>query len=352
MKNGTPPTKRSGYLFLRIALGLVLFLAVTELGIRFTGLYATLSEKTGGGFLSLFAPNHTGPWNVHTPGKDIYINSKEFNYTHRIDGLGFRNDSVPAPGDTCGVLALGDSFTEGLGAPQDSTWPALLARFSGQRVYNAGIMGSDPVYGLRLLQDGYFPFRYRELVFAVNFSDLTDVVVRGGQERFGADGEVHYRQTPWFMPLYRYSHTFRAFLHLVLGYDYMFNPPGRREQRLDEALDTLSETLALAHAYCGARGIKMKVYIHPVPQEYYLGLDRRLNFRKMDELESRLRQRGIQVLNMRPLMESVLKTPAAWQGVSWPLDGHFTAQGYALMASIMAKDSAPQGLLDSLTTAY
>lgn len=331
-----------------IGVALILFLTVCEAGIRYTGLYATLSEKTGGGFLSLFEPTHTGALNTHVPGRDIHIANQEFVYTHRIDRLGFRNDSVPASGDTCGILALGDSFTEGLGAPQDSTWPALLARFSGQRVYNAGIMGSDPVYGLRLLQQGYFPFPYRKVVFAVNFSDLTDVVIRGGAERFLSDGTIRYHKPPLFMPVYRYSHTFRAFLHLVLGYDYMFNPPREREQRLNEALDTLTAALAEADKFCKSRGIQLAVYIHPVPQEYYMRLDRRLNFRKIDELEPRLREKGVDVMNLRPYFTSVLRNSEDWKAVSWSVDGHFNGKGYALMAQVIAKDSPPEGLLDVL----
>lgn len=332
-----PPQKKTPVgTAVKLLLALLLFVGVCEVGIRLSGKYRTLSEKTGGKSLSLFQPSHTGVYNVHPPSNDLHISNSEFTYTHSIDSLGFRNTEIPK--DTCAVLALGDSFTEGLGAPQDSTWPALLGRFTRQNVYNAGIMGSDPVYGLKLLKDAYFPFPYRRVLFAVNYSDLTDIVIRGGDERFAADGTVHYHVPPAFMPLYRYSHFFRAVLHLVLGYDYMFNSPRTRTQRLDDALDTLAGVLANAQRFCASRNVVVTVYIHPVPQEYYLTLDRRLDFHKIDELLPRLQALGVDAINLRPAFESRLRDPDDWKAVSWAIDGHFNAKGYALMAQLMAED--------------
>jgi hypothetical protein len=43
-----------------------------------------------------------------------------------------------------GILALGDSFTEGFAVSNDETWPAQLERITGRRVLNAGVRG----YGL------------------------------------------------------------------------------------------------------------------------------------------------------------------------------------------------------------
>ena len=194
----------------------LVFVGLCEVGIRFSGIYATLSEKSGNGFMSLFDVTHTGTLHKHQPLHDIHISNTEFSYVHRIDSLGFRNggDTADRPYE---VLALGDSFTEGLGAPQDSTWPARLGALWDRRVYNAGIMGSDPVYGLRLLEQEQLPFMPEQVIVAVNFSDVTDVVIRGGTERFRPDGTVRYRAEPAFMPLYRYSHFFRAVLHLLLG---------------------------------------------------------------------------------------------------------------------------------------
>lgn len=316
---------------------LALFFALLEIGIRLSGKYATLSEKNGDGFLSFFAVNHPGIINSHIANRDIHISNPDFSYVHNIDSLGFRNNSSDT-NKLYPILTIGDSFTEGLGAPQDSTWPALLEDFVGEGVYNAGIMGSDPVYGYKLLTENILPFQPKQVIFAVNFSDIADILIRGGGERFSPDGHVHYREEPWFLPLYHRSYLFRAVLHLVFGYDYMFNSPQNREQNMQQGLDILAKSLTQANDWCAEKKIKMKVYVHPLPQEYYMNLDRRLDFGTIDKLVPMLNALGVDAVNLRPGFELKLHTPQDWKAVSWPLDGHFNSKGYKMMAQLIAED--------------
>lgn len=330
-----------GILFSAVFFGMLL-----EVGIRYSELYTTLSEKTGGTFISLFSVQHEGVYYTHRPLDTIRIRSREFNYDHMMDSAGFRNTRLPGDTVSYSVLAFGDSFTEGLGAPQDSTWPVQLGRLTGQKVYNAGIMGSDPVYAYKMLKELRWGFDPETVLVAVNYSDITDWVIRGDEERFGTD-TVHYRPAPWFMPLYRYSHFFRAVLHLVFRYDYMLTPPGERETRLRQAMDGLVQVLGAMHTHCQNKGARFFVFVHPVPQEYYRNMDMRLNFRRVDELVPALQTAGVDAVNLRPGFEAHLKTADDWKNHSWPVDGHFNAKGYALMASLMASI-----LRDSVNTAY
>lgn len=313
------------------ALSGVIFLLLLEVFIRFSGIYTTLAEKTGGGFISLFSVQHSGLYYTHKGQDTIHIRSKEFSYDHLIDSLGFRNkpnrDFTTYP-----IVAFGDSFTEGLGAPQDSTWPVLLQnKYNGKPVYNAGIMGSDPAYALKLLQDNYLGFTPETVLFAINYSDITDMAIRGGMSRFQGN-EVIYRDEPWFMPAYKHSHLFRAVMHLVFRYDYMFNSACDRKTRIHDAIQETANILSEANDYCTKKNIRMKVFVHPVPQEYYMRLDSRLNFKRVDELVPLLTQNKVDIVNLRPLFEATLKTPQAWKNVSWPVDGHYNGSGYLLMA--------------------
>lgn len=326
------------YKVTRILFAIGFFLVLTELAIRYSGLYAQLSEKNGHSFLSLFEPTHHGQFQNYTPNDTLHINNTEFSYLHYIDKYGFRNSNSVDMLDTIDVLALGDSFTEGLGAPQDSSWPVLLSNLYNKRVYNAGIMGSDPVYGLKLLQEQYIRMQPKIVIFAVNYSDLTDIIIRGGEERFLPDGGIKYKKEPWFMNIYRYSHLFRATLHLVFQYDYMFNPPNQREVKLNNALDVLTRTITDANKLCSTHGIKMQVFIHPIPQEYYKNLDSRLDFRKIDELQGLLSINNVDAINLRGQLEDTLKTSEQWKAVSWPIDGHFNSKGYQLMATLIGEN--------------
>jgi lysophospholipase L1-like esterase len=314
---------------------LFIFGVFLELGIRISGKYRTVSEKAGNGFISPFDVNHSG-WNYkHRPNEIIHIKNQEFEFNHQIDHWGYRNSSKP---DTSGfgILVLGDSFTEGLGASQDSTWPALLQFKLQIPVYNAGIMGSDPFYAFQALKTHQFPVLPRLIVLMINWSDIADVIIRGGMERFEADSSVHYKTAPWFMPLYQYLHTFRLMLHLGLEYDYMFNSPNEQHQKIQSALTKLASICEQFKEECSKRNAEFVVIVQPLPQEYYLNLDRRINFRIIDELILKLNQMKIESINLRPILEQKLKSSQDWKAISWPIDGHFNGKGYNLVAEIVA----------------
>jgi len=72
------------------------------------------------------------------------------------DANGFRNSSVP---ESCEIVALGDSFTEGSRVSDDQAWPAQLAKLGGLRVYNLGISGYSPAEYLASLKGYGLPLR-------------------------------------------------------------------------------------------------------------------------------------------------------------------------------------------------
>jgi hypothetical protein len=61
--------------------------------------------------------------------------------------LGFRAEEFD---DRPAGIALGCSFTEGVGIPLEATWPAQLSKMLGQHVWNLGVGGSsaDTAYNL------------------------------------------------------------------------------------------------------------------------------------------------------------------------------------------------------------
>lgn len=67
-----------------------------------------------------------------------------------ITACGSKGKERPLPAGSV-VVALGDSITQGVGASEQSAWPANLARLSGWRVINAGVSGDTSTQALARL---------------------------------------------------------------------------------------------------------------------------------------------------------------------------------------------------------
>ena len=67
-----------------------------------------------------------------------------------IAACGGKGKERPLPAGSV-VVALGDSITQGVGASEQSAWPALLARLSGWQVLNAGVSSDTSAQALARL---------------------------------------------------------------------------------------------------------------------------------------------------------------------------------------------------------
>ena len=100
------------------------------------------------------------------------------------DALGFRNRDVPAQAN---VVAIGDSFTYGVSAPRDGSWPHQLSGMLGESVYNMGLGGFGPLQYLHLAQVTAKPLKARVWVVGIYFgNDLMDAY-------YAAHGRTHWK---------------------------------------------------------------------------------------------------------------------------------------------------------------
>ena len=60
--------------------------------------------------------------------------------TYKYNSFGFRDDEFD---NRPSAIALGCSFTEGVGIPHDATWPIQLSKLLGMHVWNLGVGGSS-----------------------------------------------------------------------------------------------------------------------------------------------------------------------------------------------------------------
>ena len=69
--------------------------------------------------------------------------TEQFQYSWITDSKGFKNKNSIAKLSTVDVVAIGDSFTEGMGVSIDDTLPSILSS-KGYLTYNLGVQGYSP----------------------------------------------------------------------------------------------------------------------------------------------------------------------------------------------------------------
>jgi hypothetical protein len=186
----------------------------------------TTYEKLSGGYGSTYDASHQTWYHSTEPNKPHWITKKEYSYIRMANSLGFSDMEWPVRKrkNEKRILALGDSFTEGDGAPYDSSYVTQLrkemnAADSTFYLMNAGTCGCDPFINYVNYRDRLLKYKPDVILQTLSSGDMNvDIIVRGGMERFKADGKVQYRKAPWWEPIYALSNLSRLYFS-ALGYN-------------------------------------------------------------------------------------------------------------------------------------
>lgn len=323
----------------RATFGLMLLLATLvclEALLRVSGRYRTFYEEFSGEYLSHYQPSDGGWYRTHPPHiRDTTVTS-EYSYPKNTNALGLRDADHPVQKDSAEFrfISLGDSFTECWGAPEDSTWTRLLAGYLGQgmdrpvRGMLAGVSGSDPFFGYVMLRDKLLEYRPDWVLYALNYSDIDDVVVRGGMERFRPGGTVAFRQAPAIERWYRRSHVVRMVAHELFGYNYLLLRPRRMEALRRESAGLVAEALDSLNALCRQNGIAFTAVIHPLYNE----LEAQTYTSHLDSLLGRLKASGFPLCDLMPWFIGEYAMHERVLDFYWEYDAHFNSRGYDAFA--------------------
>lgn len=167
------------FTLIAVLISLVLFIAVAEIGFRIYGLFDKnrgLKNSMGDfdkKYSHVFKPNSSFRLVSSKPG--------EYDVGVHINNVGFRGrdiNPVKGPG-VFRILAVGDSFTFGVGAEDDRTIPALTERFLREKgmnveVINAGFGHYSPVLHYLRIRDEYLEYNPDLVLLFFDFSDLAD----------------------------------------------------------------------------------------------------------------------------------------------------------------------------------
>jgi lysophospholipase L1-like esterase len=344
--------KRSNYHLLITTL--VLSLLACELTLKYVvKLNLSYSEANGrwlydSQYKQLVWQNITRKYIYKTTAPLVYANdpntsqtlvTPDFTFKQTYNSLGLRGEEPKKDSSLYNIIGLGDSFTEGVGAPADSTWPLLFEAICRQKftqsvqVINAGKSNSDPFMELILLKDRLLQYKPRMVIICVNQSDLSDVISRGGHERF-LNTNLFKTPGPWWEFFYSYSYIFRAIAKAVFNVDVNLLTPEQltRQKALANAeiATCLTEDFkALAAKY----HFKPVVILHPMQWE----LDDKI-FELKPLATALSHDSSFTVINLyedykQQINNGKLKSKAIY----WPTDRHHNAKGYNLWARILSE---------------
>ncbi len=304
----------------------------------------TYSEKINHIYLSALDVRIHNAYNTNVSNHCFRFNTPEFNYEHCYNSQGLRDVDHPIQKSAKRkrYLAFGDSYTEGFGAPVDSTWWKLLeAKLKApkqdslqQEFIGAGSMGSDIAYCFHLLQDKLVKYKPDVVFYCLNSTDITDLAMRGGMERFTPDGKIQYRmQAPWWEPIYQYSFVLRAWVHQVLKYDFFFTTQQQQEENNKYGINQICQIASDMNQYCAARKIRFVLIIQPLAYQV------KSHSTILDTVDSYCQKSAIPTIN---LFNSYNTYPADSLPVIvskryWPIDGHCKPAGYDFMAAEIFK---------------
>lgn len=276
---------------------------------------------------------HTWP-----PNQFHYLKSSEFSYYRVTNSLGFADKEwSKGKSSTMRLITLGDSFTEGDGAPADSSFPVHLQQLLNKRtdsakweVMNAGTCGSDPVFDYKKLSGLLLKYKPDVVLQTVSANDfMGDIARRGGFERFVSNTTIRYKPLHfWFYPA-AISNIVRFAMRVI---EYTRNLPsaGAKEEDLELVEDQLvSRYIDIARI----NRFKIIFVIMPGSKEVAAG---KYNY-NFEKIKARLKGYG-QIVDLLPCyQERIQHTNTDVSDYYWKKDTHHNPAGYRMMAECIAQ---------------
>ncbi len=270
--------------------------------------------------------------------ENVTDKQQEFVYHYKYNSLGFQGNDFSTDSQLFNIIGLGDSFTEGCGAPADSTWLNLFAQQANNTALfprqvqpiNGGIHGSDPFFEFVMLRELLLVYNPKIVVLAINKTDVYDVIKNGGWERFSADNKLQARPRPWWYILYQCSPIARYIIYI--GRNWLLLTPEEYKKEEDLALQkiiacVLNDYKPLADS-CR---FKLVVFAHPMLEE--LTDDNFVLQQMVDSLET---SKDIITINAYTEFKRLHEHHGlTYNSIYWPIDGHHKSEGYKLWANIL-----------------
>jgi lysophospholipase L1-like esterase len=336
----------------RIFFQLVIFLGLVfslELGMRIKKdlpvVSRSYSEQNGSLFYhSIFKLHNWWPNNrplLHEPSTQSVDEKVDFVITYSYNNMGLRMvNNLPKHKNEFRICVLGDSYTEGVGAPDGFDFPAQLQKLYRQNqsdqdtvVVNMGVSGFDPVDVLQQYQQVTQSLEPDLVIYQINQSDPNDIMDRGGLERISRG----YKTGPWWETIYGFSYVFRRLIsvrytsHFVLKGLSIDNLAFQSAVKTVTVVDSI-KSIAKKH---GAEFVTVAVLTEHEINNFTIDLG-------LGKTIKMLGDQGIPCLFTPIFYEqerelSGQDSKSFYQLLYWSHDYHHNSDGYALLARSVYK---------------
>lgn len=265
----------------------------------------------------------------------------EFDVPAVIDVRGLRDHPHPAPPRPC-VLAVGDSMTFGEGVPADRSYPAVLERTAGVRVYNGGVPGYSsrqmlirlrrlaPVLRPDLIVMTLSPLWDRQRCAAPFVYKDGYIVAEGYADRLVLlDGNLYLKDTR--LPVFgaatvhakRYSVLMRLALPALAGGVRALTRRSQPAPPPPEAYEPTVQNLAQTRRFAKRMGARFLAVLID---------DRGEDFRRdRIAVQKRLEELGVPYVAADDLVPG-----AGWSPLRFARDGHWNAAGHEAVGQALA----------------
>lgn len=281
------------------------------------------------------------PQNAHlyigTPNSQSRKEKKEFTYTRSYNSLGLRSPEPDTSSQLYNIVGLGDSFTEGVGVSDDSTWFRLFidklnnrncrTHFQG---LSGAISGSDLFYEYIKLEQIFMQYHPKVVILSINNTDIYDTYVRGGFERFQEDGSVKYKSVPWWESIYACSFIARS---VINGYIKEANPllGYMTHQEEQDAIAAICDFISSHYIPLAKKnGISLYVVFHPTKTELFK------ENKLLNTCKTQMNEDSIHLIDLYEAWNTYLKNNNINpDDVYWKYDSHHKVKGNMIWAGMI-----------------
>jgi lysophospholipase L1-like esterase len=339
------------------AMALLLSLALCGLAaeavLRYLCTFCTWTEQNIDEYLSPYQEPGPNRW-YHLRGPNVVTSygQPEFDYELATNSLGIRDVEPPMekPSGEFRIVGLGDSFTEGQGVPYEDSYLKVLERNLNQkqtrvkvRVIVGGVAGSDPFYCYKLLENKLLRFAPDLVTLTINKSDITDIITRGGSERFLPGGTVRFAEPPADEWLFARIHLYRVFRMVVLRRDWFGLSPAEYAAKKTEAVEKLKGIVDEYHQLARKENFRFVVILHP---DSYELVSATYAF-DAEELKRHFSAKRIGYVDvMERLVEKAGPERKGREKLYWKKDFHHNEEGYRIFAEAIEEYLLANGYIE------